>query len=207
MTIRVAIVEDDEGLATSLKWLLNGTDGFECVGTWSSGEAALAEIGNVMPDVVLMDLNLPGMDGAACARRIKGMLPSTQIMVLTMFEDDEKVFNSLESGASGYLLKRTSPARILEAIRELREGGSPMSPHIARLVVQRFQSPPSSAELASLTPREQQILALLSKGFLYKEIGAQLGIGFETVRTHLRSIYDKLHVHSRTEAVVKYLGH
>jgi DNA-binding NarL/FixJ family response regulator len=208
MAIKVSIVEDDEGVRDSLAALINDADGFQCVSSHPSAEDAIAQIPLKKPDVVLMDINLPNMSGIDCVRKLKEILPQTQIMMLTMYEDGEQIFNSLAAGASGYLLKRTPPAKLLEAITEVQRGASPMSGKIARVVVQYFQkkAQPAAPESQTLSKREQEILDLLAKGFRYKEIADTLSISFDTVRSHLRNIYDKLHVSSRTEAVVKYLN-
>jgi len=206
MPITVSIVEDDRRVRESLAILINGAENLRCVGTHSSSEEALAEISRKKPDVVLMDINLPGMSGIECVRRLKAEMPRLQILMLTMYEDDEKVFQSLVAGASGYLVKRTSPAELLKAIEEVHSGASPMSGKIARTVVEYFQKLQSTApQQEYLSRREEEILNLLAKGYRYKEIADALSISFETVRSHLKNIYDKLHVHSRTEAVVKYL--
>lgn len=208
MAIKVSVVEDDEGVRESLAALLNDADGFQCVSSHASAEDAIAQIPQKKPDVVLMDINLPAMSGIDCVRKLKELAPQTQIMMLTMYEDGEQIFNSLAAGASGYLLKRTPTAKLLEAIEEVQRGASPMSGKIARVVVQYFQqkSQPATPESQTLSKREQEILDLLAKGFRYKEIADSLSISFDTVRSHLRNIYDKLHVSSRTEAVVKYLN-
>lgn len=207
MAIKVSIVEDDEGVRDSLAALINDAEGFQCISSHASAEDAIAQIPLKKPDVVLMDINLPSMSGIDCVRKLKEILPQTQIMMLTMYEDGEQIFNSLAAGASGYLLKRTPPAKLLEAITEVQRGASPMSGKIARVVVQYFQQKSQPAAGAQvLSKREQEILDLLAKGFRYKEIADTLSISFDTVRSHLRNIYDKLHVSSRTEAVVKYLN-
>lgn len=206
MSIRVSIVEDNTDVRQSLAVLLNGSDGFECVGTYRSAEQALEAIPGQQPDIVLMDINLPRLSGIECVRQLKVLLPNLKFLMLTMYEDSNLIFQSLGAGASGYLLKRTSPAKIMEAIQELQAGGAPMSSKIARIVVQHFQDRADpEPKTASLSPREREILSLLAKGFRYKEIAEQLSISFDTVRAHLRNIYDKLQVRSRTEAVVKYL--
>jgi DNA-binding NarL/FixJ family response regulator len=206
-TIRVALVEDDSSIRNALAIVLNGAPGFECVGTFPSAEDALARLAGTAPQVVLMDIQLPRMSGVDCLRKLKEQQPEVQILMLTVFEDDELVFDSLTAGATGYLLKRTPPAEILEAIAEVRRGGSPMSSYIARKVVQSFQrSRQAPGDHLPLSEREREILGRLAKGFRYKEIAEALGISLDTVRTHLRRIYEKLHVHSRTEAVLKFLG-
>lgn len=206
MPISVSIVEDDLRIRDSLAVLINGAQNIRCVSSHSTGEEALAQLPLKKPDVVLMDINLPTMSGIECVRQLKQLMPRLQILMLTMYEDDDLVFQALTAGASGYLVKRTSPAELLAAIEEVHSGASPMSGKIARTVVEYFHKlqhivPPQG----NLSRREQEILDLLVKGYRYKEIADALGIGFETVRSHLKNIYEKLHVHSRTEAVVKYL--
>ena len=199
--INIAIVEDEDEVREGLAMLINGSEGFRCVQRYSSAEKALPDIVKNKPDVVLMDINLPGMSGIECMRQLKARQPGLPIMVLTVYDDDEKIFESLKAGASGYLLKKTPPAKILEAIVELYNGGSPMSSRIARKVVQTFQAiGPSSEETGNLSKREHEILFYLAKGYRYKEIAEALFISIETVRTHLRNIYEKLHVRSRSEA-------
>jgi DNA-binding NarL/FixJ family response regulator len=211
MPITVSIVEDNEQLRETLARVLNRADGFECVGQHASAEAGLEGIPKEQPNAVLMDINLPGMNGVECVRQLKQLLPQTQVVMLTAYEDTENIFSSLAAGASGYLLKRSKSAEILEALRDVQNGGSPMSTHIARKVVQSFQASPRPAAPAAaepvedLSPREQEVLDLLSQGFMYKEISDKLGISFETVRTYIRRIYEKLHVRTRTEAVAKVL--
>jgi DNA-binding NarL/FixJ family response regulator len=203
MTIKVAIVEDDAGVRQGLARVLGRAQDFRCVGAFSDAEAALQQLPDIKPEVVLMDINLPGMSGVECARKLKTLLPATQIMMVTVYEDPERIFEALAAGATGYLLKKTPPAQLLNAIRDVRSGGAPMSSQIARKVVSCFQTAPSS-DSEQLSPREQEILKALAQGFLIKEIADQLSIGFDTVRTHIRRIYDKLHVHSRAQAVAKY---
>jgi DNA-binding NarL/FixJ family response regulator len=206
MPITVSIVEDDRRVRESLSVLINGAENTRCVSVYPNAEEALDQIADKKPDVVLMDINLPGMSGIECVRKLKAQMPKVQILMLTMYEDDEKVFQSLVAGASGYLVKRTSPSELLNAIQEVHSGASPMSGKIARTVVEYFQRQQGmAAQEEPLSKREQEILNLLAKGYRYKEIADSLSISFETVRTHLKNIYDKLHVHSRTEAVVKYL--
>jgi DNA-binding NarL/FixJ family response regulator len=208
MAIRISIVEDNEQLRLTLAKVIGRTEGFECVGQHATAEAALENIPHEKPDVVLMDINLPGMNGVECVRKVKQLVPQTQVMMLTAYEDTENIFNSLAAGASGYMLKRTPRAELLDAIREVQRGGSPMSTHIARLVVQSFQRPvtaPVNEVTEDLSAREQEVLDLLSQGCMYKEIADKLGISFETVRTYIRRIYEKLHVRTRTEAVAKAL--
>jgi DNA-binding NarL/FixJ family response regulator len=203
--IRVALVEDDEKIRTNLIALIEQSERFRCVGAYPNAEEALKDIPVKAPNVVLMDINLPGMDGIECTTRLKAKMPTLQIIMLTVYEDAGKIFDALKSGAVGYLLKMTPPEKMLEAIQEAHSGGSPMSAQIARKVVQSFHSETRNGLNApALTKREHQILELLAKGHLYKEIGDSLGISPETVHNHLRHIYEKLQVHTRTEAVVKY---
>jgi RNA polymerase sigma factor (sigma-70 family) len=205
MPISVSIVEDSEKLRGTLARVLNRAEGFRCVSQYPSAEDALRDLPNVKPDVVLMDINLPGMNGVECVRQIKPLLPETQVMMLTVYEDTENIFNALAAGASGYMLKRTSTRELIEAIREVKRGGSPMTMHIARKVVQSFQRNAPAQPAESLSEREQQVLDLLSRGLIYKEIAEKLGISYETVHTYIRRIYEKLQVRTRTEAVAKFL--
>ena len=205
-TIRIAVVEDDKTVRAVLEILLNGSPGFACVAAYANGEDAVAGLPRVNPDVVLMDINLPGINGIECIIRLKELgLPMLFIM-LTVFEDSDAIFRSLSAGASGYLLKGTPPAKLLEAIQDVYQGGSPMSREIARKVIQSFQHTDDPVSENSLTKREEEILSYLVKGLLYKEIASNLFIGVETVRTHIRHIYEKLQVRTRSEAIVKYLG-
>jgi len=174
----------------------------------SSAENALEEIPKLKPDVTLMDINLPGINGVECVRKLKPLLPSTQVIMLTVYQNTDNIFKALAAGATGYLLKQTPPAELLAAIRDVNAGGSPMSGHIARKIVQSFQeaAAPAQAVSETLSPREAEVLDLLAKGFLYKEIADQMKISYATVHTHIRHVYEKLHVRSRTEAVAKHLG-
>jgi DNA-binding NarL/FixJ family response regulator len=204
--ITVAIIEDQEQLRNTLSRVLNRADGFKCISTYGDAESALESLPKDRPDVVLMDINLPGMNGVECARKLKQVAPQIQIVMLTVYEDTENIFNALAAGASGYMLKRTSTPELLESIREVQRGGSPMTAHIARKVVQSFQRSVSATETTEeLSPREKEVLDLLSQGFLYKEIAEKLGISYETVHTYVRRIYEKLQVRTRTEAVAKFL--
>ncbi len=206
MAIRVAIVEDNEKIRDGLATLIDGSEGFLCSATYGSAESALRQLPSYKPDVVLMDIQLPGMSGIECVEKLRERDPAVQVMMLTVYEDDEKVFKSLVAGATGYILKRTPPAELLEAIRELHEGGSPMSDQIARKVVEAFRElGKSSKDVENLTERELEILAMLARGYQDKEIADKFFLSVKTVRTHLRNIYQKLHVRSRTEAVLKYL--
>ena len=205
MPISVSIVEDNDKLRGTLARVLNRADGFRCVSQYPSAEDALKDLPNVKPDVVLMDINLPGMNGVECVRQLKTLLPETQVMMLTVYEDTENIFNALAAGANGYMLKRTSTKELIEAIHEVKRGGSPMTMHIARKVVQSFQKAVPAQPDNNLSEREQQVLDLLSQGLIYKEISDKLGIGYETVHTYIRRIYEKLQVRTRTEAVAKFL--
>src|SRR6267154_896502 len=188
MPIKVAIVEDDEGIRSSLGALIRRAPALR------------------PPDVVLMDINLPGLNGVECVRQLKSALPAVQFLMLTVYEDNDSLFNSLKAGASGYLLKRTASARLLDAIKDVHTGGSPMSPQLARRVVQFFSQPNQpDTSVSRLTPGERDFLDQLANGYAYKEIADRLGIRIDTVRSYVRTVYEKLHVHSRTEAVVKYL--
>jgi DNA-binding NarL/FixJ family response regulator len=206
MPIKVSIVEDNDQIREGLSVLINGSTGFHCVATYPTAENALKYLPTHMPDVVLMDIQLPGMSGIECVRELRRRLPELEIMMLTVYEDDDNVFNSILAGASGYVLKKTPPSELLKAISDLHNGGSPMSDRIARKVVHAFQEMGrSSKETENLTQRESEILSYVAKGFEDKEIAEKLFLSSETVRTHLRNIYKKLHVRSRTEATLKYL--
>ena len=205
MPISVSIVEDNDKLRGTLARVLNRADGFRCVSQYGSAEDALKDLPKVKPDVVLMDINLPGMNGVECVRQLKPLLPETQVMMLTVYEDTENIFNALAAGASGYMLKRTTTKELIEALHEVKRGGSPMTMHIARKVVQSFQKSAPAQSTENLSEREQQVLDLLSQGLIYKEISDKLGIGYETVHTYIRRVYEKLQVRTRTEAVAKFL--
>jgi DNA-binding NarL/FixJ family response regulator len=205
MATSVSIVEDNEKLRCTLARVLNRAEGFTCASQYPSAEDALKDLPNVKPDVVLMDINLPGMNGVECVRQLKKILPQVQIMMLTVYEDTENIFDALTAGASGYLLKRTTSAELLTAIRDVQRGGSPMTAHIARKVVQSFQRNAPAQPAENLSEREQQVLDLLSQGLMYKEIADKLQISYETVHTYIRRIYEKLRVRTRTEAVAKFL--
>ena len=206
MQIKVAIVEDSAGVRENWAKLINSAPGFACVNTCASGEEALKRLTIAQPDVVLMDIRLPGISGIECTARLKLMMPKVQILMLTVYGEDNLVLDALQSGASGYLLKRTTPTELLEAITEVRRGGAPMTSEIARKVVESFRRPaPSAPADCGLSQREEEILAQLSQGYSNKEIAERLRISFDTVRTHLKHVYEKLHVRSRTEAVGKYL--
>jgi DNA-binding NarL/FixJ family response regulator len=204
--ITVAIVEDDEGIRRSLEWLLKSSSEFQCVAACKNAEEALRTLPKAAPQVILMDINLPDRSGIECTARIKELLPLAQVVMITVYGDAEKVFNSLRAGASGYILKRATPERILQAIREVHAGGVPMSSEIARKVLGVFREPAQATEDQNLSRREQEVLELLSQGCANKEIADKLSISIETVTWHLRHIYAKLHVRSRTQAALKFLG-
>ena len=207
MSIAVSIVEDNSQVRSSLAKLIDSSPGFRCVSKHGSAEDALKEIPGQRPQVVLMDINLPGMSGVQCSAALKARLPKTVILMLTAYDNSELIFESLRSGASGYLMKNTEPDEIIAAIEQVHAGGSPMSMQIARKVVSHFQEiKKPSSEFEQLTPRETEILSLLAKGFLYKEIADQCQISLHTVRGHVHLVYEKLHVQSRSEAIIKYLG-
>jgi DNA-binding NarL/FixJ family response regulator len=204
--ITIMIVEDQDAVREGLGMLINGSDGYRCIAACRSAEEALEKIALQVPAVVLMDINLPGMKGTECVVHIKNLHPEVQVMMLTVLEDSDEIFRALEAGATGYLLKKTPPAKLLDAIRDLAGGGSPMSSEIARKVVQTFhQSPKTKFPDTNLTAREEEVLAYLAKGYLYKEIADALFISIETVRSHIHKIYQKLHVRTRSEVLLKYL--
>jgi DNA-binding NarL/FixJ family response regulator len=210
MPIRISIVEDNDKLRGTLAKVISRAEGFTCVSDYGSAEDALTDLPKIKPDVVLMDINLPGMNGVECVRKLKIILPTTQVMMLTVYEDTDNIFNALTAGASGYMLKRTPAKELIEAIREVQRGGSPMTTHIARKVVLSFQKSAAAAaktadDLSELSDREQQVLDLLAQGLIYKEIAEKLSISYETVHTYIRRIYEKLQVRTRTEAVAKFL--
>ena len=202
--IKVSMVEDINEVRESISRLLQGADEFALVSSFENAEQAEKHLPVEQPDIVIMDISLPGKTGIECLQKIKDKCPGTQFMMYTIFEDDEKVFQALEAGASGYLLKKTPKEKILEALKELYEGGSPMSTQIARKVIQAFQrSKTVSEEEKSLTKKEKEVLDLLAKGFLYKEIADQLSITINTVKQHIHSVYEKLHVTNKAEAISK----
>ncbi|MBI3124610.1 MAG: response regulator transcription factor [Ignavibacteriales bacterium] len=204
--IRIALIEDKKEIREGLNILISGSTGFNCAASFADAESAIRKIPSLDIDVILMDINLPNMSGIDCVKVLKPLLRNTQIIMLTMYDDNEHVFEALKAGAAGYLLKRTPPAKILEAVKEVHTGGSPMSMQIARMVVKSFSEKPAGAKLdEKLTEREFEILGQLSKGLRYQEIADKLFISVETVRTHLRKIYEKLQVRNSTEAVLKYL--
>jgi len=204
--VRVVIVEDEIWMRENLVREINNNPGLCCVNSYRRGEDALEGIPADRPDVVLMDINLPGMDGVECVRRIRTILPEVRYLMLTVYEESEKIFNSLLAGASGYLLKRTSTSELMDAIQQVFSGGAPMSSSIARKVVAYFnQIGEDKSDTSALSPREQQVLELLAKGAAYKNIADQLSVSIDTVRMNVKHIYAKLHVHSRGEAAAKYM--
>jgi DNA-binding NarL/FixJ family response regulator len=207
MSIHVALVEDNNDLRMSMKSLLKRSARLRVVADYSDAESALADLPKHKPDVVLMDVKLPKMDGVECVRLLKNQLPQVLVIMLTIHDDNDSLFNSILAGADGFLLKDTVPSRIVEAIEEVCQGGSPMTPQIARRIVQRFRKgDPEPANVESLTPREREVLEQLALGNRYKEISDKLGISLDGIRFHIRGVYNKLHVHSRTEAVLKFLN-
>jgi DNA-binding NarL/FixJ family response regulator len=206
MPISISIVEDDKDTREHLLAFLSGDARLRCVSTYASGEAAVRVIANDQADVALVDINLPGMNGIECVARLKAQQPQMQVLMLTKYEESDLIFNSLRAGASGYLLKKNLTTELVPAIEQVLAGGAPMSMQIARKVVDHFHRiirPASDVE--KLTPREQEILRQLARGYSYKEISENLGISLNTVKTHLHAIYEKLHVQSRTEATIKFL--
>ncbi|HXC35683.1 MAG TPA: response regulator transcription factor [Candidatus Acidoferrales bacterium] len=206
--ITVSIVDDEKELCQSIATFVNGAPGFRCVSMYHSGEAALEHLPKDRPDVVLMDIHMSGISGIECAGRLKALMPQVQIMMLTVYEDTDQIFKALSAGASGYMLKRLTPGKLLEAIQDVHGGGSPMSSSIARKVVGSFQrSNRAEAEKVSFTSREQMVLDCFAKGMTYKQAADHLSISIDTIRTYVRRIYEKLHVQSATEAVAKYMQH
>lgn len=201
--IDVCIVEDLRDIREGLISIISGYADFNLLASFETADAAFVELPKLKPDVVIMDINLPGMSGVECVRQLKTALPQLQFMMFTVFESSAQIFEALEAGASGYLLKRSSPAKIIEAVLEIKAGGAPMSTEIARKVVASFQKPALSKETDVLTSREKEILDQLAKGLLYKEIAANLNISTGTVRQHIHNIYEKMHVQNRTEALNK----
>jgi DNA-binding NarL/FixJ family response regulator len=204
--IRIAIVEDDAAAREGLRMLIDGTHGFRCVGTWGSAEQALRGMASPAPEVLLLDIQLPGMPGSEAARLFHERSPEMAILMLTLHDDEDRIFESLCNGARGYLLKKTPPARLLEAIREARDNGAPLSPEIAHKVVRLFREfkPPERID-ESLTRQEVRLLSLLAEGYSYQAAADDLKVSINTVRNYIRSIYEKLHVHSKSEAVSKAL--
>lgn len=203
--IRIILIEDDAPFAAALsRYFALPDSGTECLAVYPTAEAALKGVRDAAPEVALVDINLPGMNGIECVARLKLLCPELLCLILTTYDDQPIIFDALKAGACGYLLKRTPPAEIVTAIQQARDGGSPMSPHVARQVVSFFHSTPPPESTAGLTEREHTVLRRLAQGLLYKEIADELSISLDTVRSHLRKIYEKLHVHSRHDAVQKF---
>ena len=209
-TISVCIVDDNKELRSALEEIISMSEGYKCLGTFATAEDAIRQLPIVKPDVVLMDINLGGTEsGIDCVRVLKPRIPSTNFMMCTVYEEDEKIFEALSAGASGYILKKTTPSKMLDAIRELYEGGAPMSSQIARKVVAAFINKPTTSnsnDLSALTTREREILEFLSRGMMYKEIALALNLTNDTIRKHVYHVYEKLHVTNRVEAVNKFFG-
>src|SRR5215475_8761272 len=204
MPLKVAIVEDDPRWRANVESLLRETEGLECVGSYRSGEDAIENLPRRSPQVILMDINLPGMSGVECIRQIRAVLPSVQIVMLTVYDDSDRIFQALQMGANGYLLKRATADEIVQAIRDVHSGGAPMSAYIARKVVQSFQKQsPTAKPDEVLSKRESEVLAYVARGYSDKEVAEALGLTSATVRSYLKTIYSKLHVHSRTQAIIK----
>jgi len=206
--IKVAIVEDHKTTREGLETIVNLSNEYRCVCTCGTAEEALRVLPEHEPAVVLMDIQLPGMSGVECVAQLKDLLPSTEVIMVTVYEDPDRIFRALRAGASGYLLKRATPEQVLGAIREVQSGGAPMSGEIARKVINHFQAQSVSAALGveKLSVREPEVLDQVVHGFANKEIADRLGVSVEAIRWHLKHIYNKLHVHSRTEAALKYRG-
>ena len=205
--LQVAVVEDNGGLRRSFVRLVNATPGMTCAGSWPEAESAIKQLPVLKPDVVLMDINLPGMSGIECTAQLKQLCPKVQVIMVTVYEDADSIFRALQSGACGYMLKRASSDEILGAINEVRNGGAPMTSGIARKVVQAFQKTPlTSDDTAELSEREREILDFCAQGFVNKEIADRLNISYWTVKNHVKHIYEKLHVRSRSEALMKFVA-
>jgi len=204
VSISVSIIEDDAPAREILAGWIRRADGFRCVSEYRDAESAVAALPQLKPAVVLADINLPGMNGIECVRRLKPVLPETQFVMLTVYEDADHIFEALAVGATGYLLKQTPRGELLASLQQVHAGGSPMSINIARKVVQSFRRQPAAAGSVELSPREQEVLELLARGYLYKEITTSLNVSMGTVNTYIRRIYEKLHVRSRSEAIAKY---
>jgi DNA-binding NarL/FixJ family response regulator len=204
LNISVSIIEDDASVRQILTGWIDTAKGFHCLSAYGSAESALASLPREAPNILLVDINLPGLNGIECVRRLKPLMPETQFLMLTVYADTDHIFNALAAGASGYLLKETGQKELIASLKLTHEGGAAMTSQIARKLVQSFQPRPEKPEPQGLTPREQAILELLSRGDYYKEIADSLGISVHTVCTHIRHIYEKLHVRSRAQAVAKY---
>jgi DNA-binding NarL/FixJ family response regulator len=207
MAITIALVEDSAEVRASMLKILEGAPNCKCVGAFSTGEEALLKIPKLKPQIVLMDIKLPGMDGVECVRQLAKLMELPQILMLTVHEDPDSIFNSLAAGAAGYLLKPVRATQLLTAVKDVYDGGAPMTSNIARKVVQSFKRAPSAAKPAAenLSPREMDVLNYLVKGFSYKETAEAMGISYSTVHSHIEHIYHKLHVQSRAQAVARYL--
>lgn len=206
-SLRVAVVEDDRDVRRSLVEILQSQPDLECVGSFESAEEALEKLPALRPRIVVMDVNLPGMSGVECVKRLVPLMPDVQVVMLTVHEDSDVIFESLAAGACGYLLKPPAAGELVDAVRDVFAGGAPMTMSIARKVVQSFnRRDAKSSVVEKLSPREQEVLAFLAKGLAYKEVAAEMGISYATVHRHIESIYRKLHVQSRSHAVAKYLG-
>lgn len=204
MSLKVAIVEDDPRWRANVESLLRETEGFECIGSYRTGEDAVENLPRRNPQVILMDINLPGMSGVECIRQLRGVLPAVQIVMLTVYDDSDRIFQALQMGANGYLLKRATADEIVQAIRDVHSGGAPMSAYIARKVVQSFQKQsPTAKPDEVLSRRESEVLGYVARGYSDKEVAEALGLTSATVRSYLKTIYSKLHVHSRTQAIIK----
>ena len=202
-TITVCIVEDLDEVRNGLAAIINMTEGFKVLQSFGTAEDALLHLNNLKPDIVIMDINLPGMSGIECIRQARDKNPTIQFMMFTIYENSDVVFQALEAGATGYLLKNSPPAKIVESLRELYQGGSPMNAEIAKKLVVRFQKTPFAQNEYHLTPKEQQVLELMAKGYLYKEIADELNNTVNTIKQHIRNIYEKLHVQNKAEAINK----
>lgn len=206
-SITVAIVEDNAGMRRTIEMVLKRAPDIRWVGSFPDGEQALRELPSLKPRIVLMDINLPGIDGVQCVARLTQELPEVQVIMLTVYDDTEAIFNSLAAGAGGYLLKPVRSAQLMDAIKEIAAGGAPMSSNIARRVVQAFKKPAATIDdMNRLAPREREVLDLLAQGLMQKEIAEKIGVGYWTVQTYIARIYQKLHVHSRAQAVARYHG-
>lgn len=204
--ITIALVEDNPQIQELLQATIATEEEYCCVAVFSNGQSALEGIPDLLPDVVLMDIGLPDISGIECVRRLKPLCPGTEFMMCTIYDEDEKVWQALEYGASSYILKRSKPDFLLDAVREVHSGGSPMSPDIARKLVRRFQHETDKQHQYNITPREKEILELLSRGLLYKEVAENLGISINTLKRHIYNIYEKLHVDNKVEAINKVFG-
>ena len=207
MNVKIGIVEDNHEITKNWRQLFSLQDGYECVGAFQTGEEALRRLPALKPDVVLMDISLPGMSGIECVASLKRLLPKTPVLMVTVHSDNDRLFHALQSGANGYLLKRTTPEQLMDAIQEVLNGGAPMTGEIARRVIETFNRPSAApAEESNLSHRESQVIELLSQGYSDKEIAANLDISFTTVRSHVSRIFEKLHVRSRVEAATKFVN-